>query len=261
MILVPIIITAYLILYVFAYVVPPLPQAAEQQPLERLVDAGTSTHTSLEEWLEKERAIALDKLLANVAPGGRNVQDAAPGSVIASPSKKRPNYYYQWVRDAGITVQTLVDFYSDDPSSNISTTILPILEAYASLQHKIQHTPNPSGSFEDALSGLGEPKFHVDGSAFTGSWGRPQRDGPALRALTLMSYLRAYNASNPSLWDEGSFVQFFRPLYSAEMPANSVIKADLEYVSYYWRNSGFDLWEEIQGLHFFTAMVQLRALH
>jgi len=31
-------------------------------------------------------------------------------------------------------------------------------------------------------------------------------------------------------------------------------------VSHHWWESGFDLWEEIQGLHFFTAMVQLRAL-
>jgi glucoamylase len=31
-------------------------------------------------------------------------------------------------------------------------------------------------------------------------------------------------------------------------------------VSHFWNQSGFDLWEEVEGLHFFTAMVQLRAL-
>lgn len=39
-----------------------------------------------------------------------------------------------------------------------------------------------------------------------------------------------------------------------------MIKADLEYVSHFWREEGFDLWEEVNGLHFFTAVVQLRAL-
>jgi hypothetical protein len=37
-------------------------------------------------------------------------------------------------------------------------------------------------------TGLGEPKFNVDETAFTGSWGRPQRDGPALRATALIAY-------------------------------------------------------------------------
>jgi glucoamylase len=49
-------------------------------------------------------------------------------------------------------------------------------------------------------------------------------------------------------------------LYEAGMPARSVIKADLEYVSHFWNSSGFDLWEEVDGLHFFNAMVQLKAL-
>jgi len=52
----------------------------------------------------------------------------------------------------------------------------------------------------------------------------------------------------------------FSDLYDSRMPANSTIKADLEYVSHFWRESGFDLWEEVDGMHFFTAIVQLRAL-
>lgn len=76
-----------------------------------------------------------------------------------------------------------------------------------------------------------------------------------------MAYIRAYNASNPALWtSEGGSGAWFRPFYDAAMPPTSIIKADLEYVSHFWREPGFDLWEEIQGLHFFTAMVQLRAL-
>lgn len=102
----------------------------------------------------------------------------------------------------------------------------------------------------------------MNGSAFTDSWGRPQRDGPALRAITLMRYLRAYNASHPDLWTSTSSTSkaFYDSLYTAELPARSIIKADLEYVSHFWNHTSFDLWEEVDGMHFFTAMVQLRAL-
>jgi glucoamylase len=163
------------------------------------------------------------------------------------------------VRDAAITMHSLVDLYADDPSSSLGSRLSTILDAYTSLQSEIQHTSNPSGSFDD-LSGLGEPKFGVDGKPFTGSWGRPQRDGPALRALTLMHYVREYNASHPSLWVSNEAVDFFEPYYHASMPPNSVIKADLEYVSHYWNESGFDLWEEVEGLHFFNLVVSARSL-
>ena len=156
-------------------------------------------------------------------------------------------------------MDTLADMYADDPSSSLGSDLSTILNAYASLQFVIQRTPNPSGTFDD-LSGLGEPKFGVDGTAFTGSWGRPQRDGPALRALTLMHYLRAYNASQPWLWgtDEGN--RFFGPFYTAVMPANSLIKVDLEYVAKFWNFTSFDLWEEVEGLHFFNLIVSARSL-
>ncbi|KAF2866237.1 glucoamylase I precursor [Massariosphaeria phaeospora] len=250
---------AYFILYALAFSAPPLLHLGgagynqeQQKPLQ----------DSLEAWIVAEEEVALDRLLANVQPGGRNTEGkgVVNGTVIASPSKEDPDYWYQWVRDAALTTSTLVDIYTASPSSALSTRLSAILDAYAHLQHTLQHTSNRSGSFSTNLSGLGEPKFHVDGSPFTGPWGRPQHDGPALRAITLMAYLRAYNTSHPSLWGSREGNEWFKLLYEADMPANSVVKADLEYVAQYWNQSGFDLWEEVQGLHFFTAMVQLRAL-
>ncbi|KAF2682059.1 glycoside hydrolase family 15 protein [Lentithecium fluviatile CBS 122367] len=245
---------------IFAYSIPPL---SGFLPAIRTSFIQKPLRETLDDWIEREERIALDKLLANVKPGGRNVEGngkhVADGTVIASPSTESPNYYYQWVRDAAITTNTLVDLYADDPSSKLSSSLSTVLDAYATLQTKIQRTSNPSGSFDD-LQGLGEPKFQVDGTPFTGSWGRPQRDGPALRAITLINYLRAYNASHPSIWESGEADDIFDTLYEASMPARSVIKADLEYVSHFWNASGFDLWEEVDGLHFFTAAVQLKAL-
>lgn len=59
----------------------------QQQPLQDTLDA----------WIQQEERIALDKLLANVSPGGRNVEghNVVPGTVVASPSQDGPDYWYQ----------------------------------------------------------------------------------------------------------------------------------------------------------------------
>jgi glucoamylase len=58
----------------------------QQQPLQGTFDV----------WIQQQEQIALDKLLANVAPGGTNVDGrVAPGTVVASPSREKPDYWYQ----------------------------------------------------------------------------------------------------------------------------------------------------------------------
>jgi Glycosyl hydrolases family 15 len=47
------------------------------------------------------------------------------------------------------------------------------LDDYVASQTVLQNVNNPSGSL--TTGGLGEPKFEIDLTAFTGSWGRPQR--------------------------------------------------------------------------------------
>lgn len=61
-----------------------------------------------------------------------------------------------------------------------------MIQDYISAQAVIQTISNPSGGL--STGGLGEPKFLVNEQAFTGAWGRPQRDGPALRATALITY-------------------------------------------------------------------------
>ena len=60
----------------------------------------------------------------------------------------------QGIRDAAITMGTLVDQYEEDPNGYLASRIMPIMEAYASFSSRVQHTANPSGTFEDNLSGL-----------------------------------------------------------------------------------------------------------
>lgn len=48
-----------------------------------------------------------------------------------------------------------------------------LFRSYISLQASLQTLETPSGGFWDG--GLSEPKYNVDGSAYVGDWGRPQR--------------------------------------------------------------------------------------
>jgi glucoamylase len=157
-----------------------------------------------------------------------------------------------------LTFKCIVDTFINSYSASLQTEI----ENYITAQAYLQTVSNPSGDLSSGGLGLGEPKFNVDKTAFTGSWGRPQRDGPALRATALITYSKwlvnnGYSSTASSLvWP--------------------IIQNDLSYVTQYWyleilsnssllliiqRNeTGFDLWEEVDGSSFFTIAAQHRAL-
>ncbi|PQE09209.1 glycosyl hydrolase family 15 protein [Rutstroemia sp. NJR-2017a BBW] len=186
---------------------------------------------SVDSFIATESPIALSRILCNIGSAGACAQGAASGIVIASPDKVNPDYFYTWTRDSALTFKCLVDTFI---SSTYSASLQLEIENYISAQAGLQTVSNPSGGLSSG--GLGEPKFNVDKSAFTGSWGRPQRDGPALRATA-----NGYTSTVQSIiWP--------------------IIKNDLSYVTQYWNQTGFDLWEEVQGSSFFTIAAQHRAL-
>jgi hypothetical protein len=152
---------------VSAYAVPSVPY---QTPLgsESKRFSKISEHTSLvppndnlDKWITEESEFAWEYLLDNVAPYGKNTEGAAPGTVIASPSKSYPDYFYQWVRDAAITMKGVVNAYAKTDFQDLRDTV----ERYLEIQENIQSTANPSGGYSSG--GLGEPKFMVNGEPFT----------------------------------------------------------------------------------------------
>jgi glucoamylase len=138
-------------------------------------------------------------------------------------------------------MKALVDRFIATGDTNLQI----LINDYISAQAHTQTISNPSGSLSDG-AGLGEPKFHPDLTAFTEPWGRPQRDGPALRATALIAYGRWLLDNN-----YGS---------TAADVVWPIVKNDLAYVAQYWNQTGFDLWEEVKGSSFFTTAVQHRAL-
>lgn len=192
----------------------------------------------LEQWLVQQEIISEKKLLQNVSPDG-----TFPGVVIASPQDSNPNYYRHWVRDAALTMDVVL---------SLSVRQKVKLQKLNKLMHDFT-TFSRKNQLTDSLVDLGEPIFEVNGNVFSGPWGRPQNDGPALRALVLTRWAK-------QLLQEGN-LQYVRTwLYANELPAHTVIKADLEYISHQWHKANFDLWEESKGDHFYTHMVQRKAL-
>lgn len=121
-----------------------------------------------------------------------------------------------------MTFKAIVDTFISSYDASLQTEI----QNYITAQAKLQTVSNPSGDLSSG--GLAEPKFNADGSAFTGSWGRPQRDGPALRATALITYSKwlinnGYTSTVTSLvWP--------------------IIQNDLSYVARYWFVNSFLYW-------------------
>ncbi|HEX2759861.1 MAG TPA: glycoside hydrolase family 15 protein, partial [Rhizomicrobium sp.] len=80
-----------------------------------------------------------------------------------------------------------------------------------------------------------ETRVNPDGTLDITDWPRPQHDGPALRALTVMRW-------------------------GAEGDAAKLVRHDLAFVLSHARRPCFDIWEEEFGLHAYTLRVSAAAL-
>ncbi|KAJ3749357.1 glucoamylase [Lentinula detonsa] len=196
--------------------------------------------STVDAYVASQSPLAKAGLLANIGPSGSKSMGAKSGIVVASPSSVNPDYLYTWTRDSAVVFQVLVDQFT----LGIDTSTRGEIDNYVASQVIIQQVSNPSGTI--TTGGLGEPKFNIDETAFTGAWGRPQRDGPALRSTALITWANfLISESNTSyvtntLW----------PL----------IQNDLNYVAQNWNQSTFDLWEEVDSSSFFTTAIQHRSL-
>lgn len=234
---------------------------APQVPFSNLeiVDHDPKSQSSSEEfesWVAQQSNRSFEYILDNIGGISSKLKESEvlPGVVIASPLKSNPDYFYNWIRDSALTIRTLLYHMNDNVKDTAAIERLkPVVELYIEVNYKLQRTPNRSGDFDDMKrSGLGEPKFLVDGHSFDEDWGRPQSDGPGLRVSTILGYLfflhrNKLEIDSPFLGNS-TFIYF------------NIIKPDLEYIVANWKAKLFDLWEEVNSHHFFNALTQLKAL-
>lgn len=75
--------------------------------------------------------------------------------------------FYTWSRDAALVFKCIVDTFSQEYDPELQGQI----QNYIASQAQLQGISDPSGSLYDG-KGLGEPKFEVDLTEFTGDWGK-----------------------------------------------------------------------------------------
>jgi glucoamylase len=155
-----------------------------------------------------------------------------PGISVASLSKEYPDYFYHWIRDSAVVMKSIVKYYELTKSPKAFKFIIGYINNEIELQGK------------NSLGDLGEPKYYVDRNPYQEPWGRPQNDGPALRGLTMIKIYHLFHSDYPAL---------------SKLVLNSITK-DLNYVLKHYNDKCFDLWEEINGYHLYTRMVQCKFL-
>ncbi|KAH3671192.1 hypothetical protein WICMUC_004709 [Wickerhamomyces mucosus] len=213
-----------------------------------------------ENWITNQFEISFDNMLKNLGdltlnPDLIQNQSVAIGAVVASRSKIQPDYFYQWIRDGAITINSIINHLNEFDLYQNKTLRLTV-ENYLDNSYNLQRTDNPTGKFDPLdLSSLGEPKFLVDSTPFKRVWGRPQNDGPGLRIITISNFLKHLKIWNLELLGtDKNIFQSTRDVYF------KIIKLDLKFIIKHWADKHFDLWEEIDSHHFFTALTQLKAL-
>ncbi len=192
----------------------------------------------LEKWMVKERRFSERQILRNISPAGSRF-----GAVLASPSHEDPDYYFHWVRDSAITMDVwmrqLEGSYPDSMPIHLTPVQLEVL-----LWDYLSFSEFNQGLH--GYTGIGEPRYNVDGTPNMLPWSRPQNDGPALRASLFIRF--AQYLALQGRWETAVRVVW------------PVIRRDLDYTATEVLKGSFDIWEEAKGDHFYTRVVNRAAL-
>jgi glucoamylase len=98
-----------------------------------------------------------------------------------------------------------------------------------------------AGVHGDAVAG--DTRVNPDGTLDISRWARPQFDGPPLRALAVLRWMRSTRMQSAP---------------SAE--AGELLLSDLRFAYTHSRRPCFDIWEEEAGIHYYTLCVTAAAL-
>ena len=183
-----------------------------------------------------------DIFLQNIFNNISNI-DTENGIIVASPSKENPDYYYHWTRDAALTILLLIRLLDKEEYNSYYNILRSYIQSYINNEISIIKKLN--------LEDYGEPKFYVNREKYDKNWGRPQNDGPAIRSYALVEYAFHLISKKET--------ELLKPIFNYNH--TGLIDKDLEFLLDYSINkTSFDLWEEINGYHYFTTFFQLKAI-
>jgi glucoamylase len=233
---------------------------------------------SLEHWLGREYRHAATAMLRSISardivkqrPGfGQTVRPVA-GSVVASPVcaswDPDPDYFFHWFRDSSLVIDAVRLLYeAGDLGAEALTHFTDFVRFSLSLKaldgRALLELPHwrlkVMPEFAQYLRGddlllvsgdavYADTRVNPDGTLDISRWSRPQHDGPPLRALTVLRWLRALQGS---------------PIAKETLAdIERLVRTDLALTAVHWREPSLDIWEEELGQHYFTLRVSAAAL-
>ena len=229
----------------------------------------------LTDWIAAETRFAAEAMLAAVSAthlvmerrglGQRVVP--RPGSVLASPVRAHydpdPDYFFHWFRDSALVIDALrvalLEGYAEPAAIGRLAEFVQFSRALDSLDGRAvlaqaQWRANVQPEFlqflrpEEEIAALSaeslraDVRVNADGTPDLIRWSRPQADGPALRSLALMRWW-------PLLTEA-----------KLREDASEVIRGDLAFVLSHTGEPSFDIWEERNGHHYYTQLLESEAL-
>jgi glucoamylase len=237
---------------------------------------------TLERWLGREyshaaiamqRSISARDIVKERVGFGQTVRPVA-GSIVASPVLASwdpdPDYFFHWFRDSAIVIDAVRLLYeAGHVGAAALTHFADFLRFSLSLQaldgrvlvqlpqwrakvlpHFVQYLRGDDLEtvFGDAV--YADTRVNPDGTLDISRWTRPQHDGPPLRALTVLRWMRTLRQQDA------------RASVAADTLAEAerLLRIDLAFTALHWREPSLDIWEEELGQHYFTLRVSAAAL-
>ena len=230
----------------------------------------------LDAWLDREYRYAATAMLRSVSPVdiikerpgfGQRILPVK-GAIVASPVLASydpdPDYFFHWYRDSAVVIDALrllfehgelgqqaLEHVADFTRFSLSLAHLDgraLVSApawrsavTAGFVQYVRDDEDFAAVLGDAIAG--DTRVNPDGTLDISRWNRPQHDGPPLRALALLQWVR--KSSLPE---------------SVVAEVSLLIRADLAFTFQRWRTPSYDIWEEESGHHYYTLCVAAAAL-
>lgn len=230
---------------------------------------------TLERWAERQYGHAAAAMLESLSPCGLVKRRAGfgqhiiarRGAIVASPVladyDPDPDYFFHWYRDSAIVIDALRQLDEDGLEPRAREHFADFVRFSLGLEaldgrrlvdapawrHAVRADFVKYLRSDDELAAVhgeavaAETRVNPDGTLDISQWPRPQHDGPALRALSVLRWARS------------------APLGSDVATAvSTLLEKDLAFTLSHARLPCFDIWEEELGLHYYTLRIAAAAL-
>lgn len=248
---------------------------------------------SLDSWVDRQYRHAATAMLRSISPlglvktrpGFGQTIVAKRGAVVASPVlaayDPEPDYFFHWYRDSAVVIDALRQLFEDGlvPSApghfadfvHFSLALRDLdgralvaapewrARVREDFRRFLRSDAELAAVHGDAVAA--ETRVNPDGTIDVSGWARPQHDGPALRALAVLRWMRADRlGAEGRLSADGRLGADGRRRAELDAAASALLRADLAFTLQHAREPCFDIWEEEKGLHYYTQRVAAAAL-